>query len=95
MLGPVQKKWLKDQLIACDGTFKVICSSVPWDFRTKGDSLDTWNGYKEEHEEILSFIEEQENRRRGVDVGRSSPVGCLENFASRMATTCMSSIRHD
>ena len=59
MLGPVQKKWLKEQLTSAKGTFKVICSSVPWDFRTKGDSLDTWNGYKEEHEEILSFIESQ------------------------------------
>ena len=60
MLGPVQKKWLKEQLKAADGTFKVLVSSVPWDFRTKGDSLDTWNGYKEEHEEILSFIESEE-----------------------------------
>ncbi len=59
MLGPVQKRWLKEQLAAARGTFKVICSSVPWDFRTKGDSLDTWNGYKEEHEELLSFIEEK------------------------------------
>ncbi len=59
MLGPVQKKWLKKQLKSADGTFKVICSSVPWDFRTKGDSLDTWNGYKEEHEEILSFLESE------------------------------------
>ncbi|WP_068130607.1 alkaline phosphatase D family protein [Roseimaritima ulvae] len=57
MLGPVQKQWLKDQLTEARGTFKVICSSVPWDFRTKGDSRDTWNGYKQEHEEILSFIE--------------------------------------
>ena len=57
MLGPVQKKWLKEQLKSAKGTFKVICSSVPWDFRTKGNSSDTWNGYKEEHEEILSFLE--------------------------------------
>jgi alkaline phosphatase D len=57
MLGPVQKQWLKKQLTEAKGTFKVICSSVPWDFRTKGNSLDTWNGYKQEHEEILSFIE--------------------------------------
>lgn len=64
MLGPVQKKWLKEQLTSAKGTFKVICSSVPWDFRTKGDSLDTWNGYKEEHEEILSFIET--NKIEGV-----------------------------
>jgi alkaline phosphatase D len=60
MLGPVQKKWLKEQLMSAQGTFKVLCSSVPWDFRTKGDSSDTWNGYKEEHEEILSFIEQQD-----------------------------------
>ncbi len=60
MLGDVQKKWLKDQLAAANGTFKVICSSVPWDFRTKGDSLDTWNGYKQEHEEILEFIEQKQ-----------------------------------
>ena len=59
MLGPIQKQWLKDQLTAATGTFKVLCSSVPWDFRTKGDSFDTWNGYKEEHEEILGFIESQ------------------------------------
>lgn len=59
MLGPVQKQWLKQQLTEAKGTFKVLCSSVPWDFRTKGKSFDTWNGYKEEHEEILSFIESQ------------------------------------
>lgn len=60
MLGPVQKQWLKKELRAATGTFKVICSSVPWDFRTKGDSLDTWNGYKQEHEEILGFIDQQQ-----------------------------------
>ncbi len=64
MLGDVQKKWLKEQLAEAQGTFKIICSSVPWDFRTKGDSLDTWNGYKQEHEEILGFIEQ--NRIEGV-----------------------------
>ena len=64
MLGEVQKHWLKEQLVASRGTFKVVCSSVPWDFRTKGNSLDTWNGYTEEHEEILSFIEQ--NRIEGV-----------------------------
>lgn len=57
MLGTVQMKWLKEQLQSATGTFKVVCSSVPWDFRTKGDSLDTWNGFKAEREEIFSFIE--------------------------------------
>ncbi len=64
MLGPVQLAWLKEQLSSATGTFKVLCSSVPWDFRTKGDSLDTWNGYKQEHEEILSFVED--NNVQGV-----------------------------
>ncbi len=57
MLGPVQLKWLAQTLPKCRGTFKVICSSVPWDFRTKGDSLDTWNGYKEERERVFQMIE--------------------------------------
>ena len=59
MLGPVQLAWLKEELRACQGTFKVICSSVPWDYRTKGDSLDTWNGFQQEREEILGFIESE------------------------------------
>ena len=58
MLGPVQKAWLMQRLAASQGTFKVLCSSVPWDFRTKGDSKDTWNGYRDEREEIFGFIED-------------------------------------
>ena len=64
MLGPVQLDWLKQELRKAKGTFKVICSSVPWDFRTKGDSLDTWNGYPGEREAIFRFIEA--NRVEGV-----------------------------
>jgi alkaline phosphatase D len=64
MLGAVQKAWLKKQLRDSAATFKVICSSVPWDFRTKGGSLDTWNGYRAEHEEILGFVDE--NKIEGV-----------------------------
>jgi len=64
MLGPVQKAWLTESLRACQGKFKVLCSSVPWDFRTKGDSKDTWNGFRNEREEIFSLIEE--NRIEGV-----------------------------
>jgi len=60
MLGPVQLKWLKENLHESHGTFKVICSSVPWNFRTKGDSLDTWNGFPDEREVIFSFLEEQQ-----------------------------------
>lgn len=64
MLGPDQLRWLKKNLLSCQGIFKVICSSVPFDFRTKGKSLDTWNGYRKERESIFSFIEE--NRIEGV-----------------------------
>ncbi|MFG0334197.1 MAG: alkaline phosphatase D family protein, partial [Maioricimonas sp. JB049] len=60
MLGPVQMEWLKRQLRDCRGTFKVICSSVPWDYRTKGDSHDTWNGYKSERDEIFDFLAEHD-----------------------------------
>ena len=56
MLGPAQLEWLKGQLRQADGTFKVLCSSVPWDFRTKGGSKDTWNGYRDEREEIFGFL---------------------------------------
>ena len=83
MLGPVQKAWLKKQLSESEGTFKVLASSVPWDFRTKGKSFDTWNGYKEEHEEILSFIESQEIEGSSVDVGGSTSFRRLEDFSSR------------
>jgi alkaline phosphatase D len=58
MLGPVQMAWLREQLENSKGTFRVICSSVPWDYRTKGASLDTWNGFRAEREEIFSWIDQ-------------------------------------
>jgi len=64
MLGPVQKKWLLEKLKASTATFKVLASSVPWAFGTKPGSLDTWEGYKKEREEIFSYFEE--NRISGV-----------------------------
>jgi alkaline phosphatase D len=56
MLGPVQKKWLLGRLEASTSTFKVIASPVPWSFESKGDSLDTWNGYRQERAEIFDFL---------------------------------------
>lgn len=64
MLGPVQMDWFKRQLLEAKGAFKVLCSSVPWDFRTKGGSKDTWNGYQEERAEIFRFL--AENAIEGV-----------------------------
>ncbi len=64
MLGPAQKRWLFERLRAAKGTIKVLASGVPWALGTKPGSRDTWEGFKEEREEILSFIER--NRIDGV-----------------------------
>jgi alkaline phosphatase D len=64
ILGPVQKKWLLERLKTSTAAFKVLASSVPWAFGTKPGSLDTWEGYKKEREEIFSFLED--NRIDGV-----------------------------
>ncbi|MEM7374431.1 MAG: alkaline phosphatase D family protein [Bacteroidota bacterium] len=64
MLGPVQKQWLKDQLLGSTATFKIIASSVPWAKDTKPGSKDTWDGHPEEREEIFNWIEE--NKIEGV-----------------------------
>ena len=57
MLGSAQKKWLFKKLKSSTGTFKVLASPVPWSFNTKPGSLDPWQGYKQEREEIFSFLE--------------------------------------
>lgn len=58
MLGPVQMAWLKETLAGSTATFKFLASPVPWEYRTKGDSKDTWNGFKEERTEIFDFLAE-------------------------------------
>jgi len=64
MLGPVQKAWLLDSLLASRATFKVIASPVSWVDGAKPRSRDTWAGYPEERAELLRFIES--NDIRGV-----------------------------
>ena len=64
MLGPVQKAWLLKQLKQSKATFKVLASPVPWDFNTKASALDTWNGFRDERNEIFDFLEE--NKIDGV-----------------------------
>ncbi|MHC4461149.1 MAG: alkaline phosphatase D family protein [Planctomycetota bacterium] len=64
MLGPAQKKWLFKKLKASKATFKVLASPVPWAFGTKPGSRDPWQGYKQEREEIFSFLEA--NKINGV-----------------------------
>ncbi len=58
MLGGVQKAWLKERLLASRAVFKVIVSSVPWADDAKPGSFDHWNGFRDEREELFSFIEE-------------------------------------
>jgi len=64
MLGPVQKAWLKKQVKQSTAQFKVIVSSVPWTFNSKGGARDTWNGFHEERKEIFDFL--AENKINGV-----------------------------
>lgn len=59
MLGPAQKEWLLAGLKESKATFKIIVSPVPWDFRAKPGSNDTWNGFQNEREEIFNFIGEK------------------------------------
>ncbi len=59
MLGPHQMEWLKQTLTESDATFKVLISPVPWKYDAKGTGvrrLDGWGGYKEERDEIFSWI---------------------------------------
>lgn len=58
MLGPVQLQWLKDRLSESRRIFKVIASPVCFAPGVKPGSLDPWDGYPEEREEIFRFIEE-------------------------------------
>ncbi len=64
MLGPAQKQWLLDRVKQSAATFKVLVSPVPWSFDTKGDAVDTWNGFRRERAEIFDFL--AQNRIEGV-----------------------------
>jgi len=64
MLGSAQKYWLLNKIKNSKGTFKVLVSPVPWVFKAKGDSKDTWNGFKDERNEIFQFL--TENNIKGV-----------------------------
>lgn len=64
MLGDVQKRWLFKQLRRSKARFKVLLSPVPWAYESKGDAVDTWNGFRRERTEIFDFL--AENRIEGV-----------------------------
>ena len=56
MLGPVQKQWLLNTIKQSRGTFKVLISPVPWVFTAKGNSNDTWNGFRSERDEVFDYL---------------------------------------
>ena len=60
MLGPAQKRWLLDTLSGSTGRIKFVCSPVPWTFKAKGESPDTWNGFRVERAEIFDFLSAHE-----------------------------------
>jgi alkaline phosphatase D len=60
MLGPVQKKWLLKGLINSTARIKVLVSPVPWNYRAKPGSHDTWFGFSGERDEIFRVIIDQE-----------------------------------
>jgi alkaline phosphatase D len=64
MLGPIQKNWLLSGLKESRTRFKVLVSPVPWSLASKGGARDTWNGFKEEREEIFNLI--AQNKINGV-----------------------------
>lgn len=61
MLGAQQKSDLFRWLLRNDGVYKFIVTSVPFTKGWKGvdGDKDTWGGYLQERDEILSFIEEK------------------------------------
>ena len=60
MLGPVQKEWLLGKLGESTARIKVLVSPVPWNYRAKPGSHDTWDGFRKERDEIFRLISEKE-----------------------------------
>jgi alkaline phosphatase D len=60
MLGPVQKEWLLGMLGQSTARIKVLVSPVPWNYRAKPGSHDTWDGFREERDEIFGFISRED-----------------------------------
>jgi len=60
MLGKAQKNWLVGRLARSKARIKFVCSGVPWVFKAKGKSKDTWNGFRAERDEIFAALEKYE-----------------------------------
>ena len=59
MLGPAQNAWIRERVAASQATFRMLCSPVPWVFEAKGNSKDTWNGFKQERHALLDFVRDR------------------------------------
>lgn len=60
MLGPDQKRWLLDALVAAKGKFKVIASGTMWSDDADKNGKDSWAGAwaRDERNEIFDLINE-------------------------------------
>ncbi len=54
MLGPQQKQWFKDNLLASTRKWKIILSTVP--FNPDCKAYDGWGAFPDERKEIVDFI---------------------------------------
>lgn len=59
MLGPVQKAWLKAELLNSRAPFKVLVSGTGLSSAEKGEGGDSWAVYPSERDEILDFIRDR------------------------------------
>jgi alkaline phosphatase D len=59
MLGAVQKRWLKDRLLASRAPFKVLVSGGGWSSAEKEKGGDSWAVYQSERDEIFDFIRDR------------------------------------
>jgi hypothetical protein len=51
----------------------VLASPVPWSFNTKGKSRDTWNGFRDEREEIFGYNKKPSFGLLSFDTAISDP----------------------
>jgi hypothetical protein len=63
MLGPTQKRWLKNALLYSPAKFKLVMNQVPI-LQFYALPYDRWEGYAAERAEILEFI--RDHRIEGV-----------------------------
>ena len=56
MLGDVQLSWLKQELKRSDATFKLILSTVPFDF---GTTREHWRAYRFARKKLYDFLRDQ------------------------------------